>query len=567
MKESNFPPPPTPSYFSFTESPYYNILLIALAFACELTTSTIMTTTTPVFAHDNGAMDAVAALTVGLKVIGSALSSAPSGWLFMKYGRYYGFSFGILLQLIGTGIGCLASIQSSVSLLLVSCLFIGLGQGIGQFFRFFAVEITPDRLKNRAVTYVISGGVLAALIGPTVANFSRTIFSIEYLGCFVSIGIVLIIEQVFINLVDYNPSSRNTSLVSSRLSEPFILEAGSVQITPETIKKTEKSLEIPTLYEMIKDLKFIESCLVATLANSIMVILMANVSVSMSMNDFSFHHIAQVLQLHFIAMYFFGFLTGPLLESYGPFRIALVGALVFASSAVVLLLGQNFWNYALGMSLVGIAWNISFSAGTIMLTVCYEAEHATAYEGWHDFFLFLITGILSFVSGFVFTAFGWNNLIYSVAILMGLYILTFFLFPSNRDEIEIYEDFPIETSFNPDLTETKLKEFENLQSNSSEFENYMSIDSTKLNKSSFIEDRFSVLNPVHLRTECLSADHAIDRSSAASERQSRYSFGDYTTAIRNMGRALANEGLVSSNSENTRGRYVSSNRQKVRILT
>ena len=55
----------------------------------------------------------------------------------------------------------------------------------------------------------------------------------------------------------------------------------------------------------------------------------------------------------------------------GTFLVSVYGAFIFALSATVFAIGQEKWNYFAGMLLLGIAWNFSFSAGTVMLTESY----------------------------------------------------------------------------------------------------------------------------------------------------------------------------------------------------
>jgi predicted MFS family arabinose efflux permease len=83
------------------ESPMYNIVLLALAWALTLTTSTLLMTIGPLSAQKLGASDSIAAFTVGIFLIGAALSSVPSAQIFANYGRFVGFSIGCVCQLIG----------------------------------------------------------------------------------------------------------------------------------------------------------------------------------------------------------------------------------------------------------------------------------------------------------------------------------------------------------------------------------------------------------------------------------------------------------------------------------
>jgi membrane protease YdiL (CAAX protease family) len=115
---------------------------------------------------------------------------------------------------------------------------------------------------------------------------------------------------------------------------------------------------------------FILSCTVTTMAHTVMVMIMSNCTLAMK-EEYSFHLSTLVLETHFLAMFFPGFYTGVLIKKYGTFTVSVLGAIVFALSSIAFGLGEEKWNYFSGMILLGLAWNLSFSAGTVMLTDCY----------------------------------------------------------------------------------------------------------------------------------------------------------------------------------------------------
>jgi MFS family permease len=131
---------------------------------------------------------------------------------------------------------------------------------------------------------------------------------------------------------------------------------------------------VRSTWDIVLRPQFMLSCTIATLAHTIMVMLMSNVTVAMSDDNYSFTICSIVMELHFFAMFAPGFVSGKLIEHYGSFRVAMIGAFVFAGSSVVFAIGTELWNYFLGMILLGIAWNFAFSAGTVMLTGCYRVS-------------------------------------------------------------------------------------------------------------------------------------------------------------------------------------------------
>jgi MFS family permease len=132
-----------------------------------------------------------------------------------------------------------------------------------------------------------------------------------------------------------------------------------------------RGVKIRPLTEIASHPVFLLSCTVATIAHTVMVMIMSNCALSME-DDYSFGTTSVVIELHFLGMFLPGFFTGKLIQDYGTFNVSVLGAVLFAVSAVVFIIGEDLWNYFLGMILLGVAWNFSFSAGTVMLTQSYQ---------------------------------------------------------------------------------------------------------------------------------------------------------------------------------------------------
>jgi MFS family permease len=345
-----------------------DLVKLALCWALTLTTSTLLTTIGPLAAKHTGASDILAPFTIGTFLIGAAVSSVPSGPLFRKYGRYGGFAVGCACQIVGSALGALGMVVDSQIFLYIGCFFVGLGQGLGQFYRFSslfrtfscscfrrfaAVDISPPEFKSKAVTYVLSGGVIAAFLGPTSANYSiHIVSSSKYCGSFLVMGGIGLLNWFTLSLVNF-PSSSD--------EEEEIISANNTPFKPRTP------------FQIVSHPVFILSCTVATIAHTVMVMIMSNCALSME-DDYSFQTTSLVLEFHFLAMFLPGFLTGKLIQEYGTFVVSIQGALLFALSSVFFGLGEHLWNYYGGMILLGIAWNLSFSAGTVMLTSCYAVS-------------------------------------------------------------------------------------------------------------------------------------------------------------------------------------------------
>ena len=301
---------------------------------------------------------------------------------------------GCVFQFIGSGLGALAIIGNLLPVLFLGCFSIGLGQGLGQFYRFSAVEVSPDYLKSRAVTYVLSGGIIAAFLGPTCATYSEKLMKQDYLASFILIAGIAVLNQLTVLFVNFPPPILPKTILTADTPNALIASAlregnhstdsagggagagasGGRMVNVVDSRDSMTSMRIRSAKEIVTQPMFMVACTVATLAHTIMVMIMSNVSLAMNDSGYTFGKTSLTLEVHFLAMFSPGFFTGSLIERHGSFAVALLGALVFASSSFVLASGDQFWNYSLGMVLSGLGWNFSFSAGTVMLTGCYKVS-------------------------------------------------------------------------------------------------------------------------------------------------------------------------------------------------
>jgi len=331
--------------------------------------------------------------------------------------------------------------QDSTNLLLIGCLFVGLGQGIGQFYRFSATELTPDKLKARAVTYVLTGGVLAAFLGPVTAAASRNLFEVDYVGSFFAIALIGVANTFVVLAVNFPKftfcaeGKKDEDVAYSALADReadaddnrAVATANADNANAAAASTPVSTLAAPrrSLYTIISQPLFIISCLIPTSAHTMMVMLMSSVTLAMLTSGFSFQQSSMVMVLHFLAMFSPGFVTGTLIGLYGALAVSICGGLLFACSTLTMWAGESLYNYIFGMILCGVGWNFSFSAGTVMLMGSYQPEEATDVQAFNDFILFSIAGGGSLVSGTVYSDYGWITLIYVVSCAVVLNMLLF----------------------------------------------------------------------------------------------------------------------------------------------
>ena len=114
--------------------------------------------------------------------------------MIMKYiGRRLGFMIGLLFGIFGALLSGYAIVLQSFLLFCMGIALIGIGNAFGSFYRFAAADVADESYRSRAISYVLAGSVVAAFIGPNMANFTKeTISGSLFAGSYVSLAFFLL---------------------------------------------------------------------------------------------------------------------------------------------------------------------------------------------------------------------------------------------------------------------------------------------------------------------------------------------------------------------------------------
>ena len=102
---------------------------------------------------------AMATVPVTAYVVGSALASAPIARMMKRYGRRIGFSVGTMFGMLGVLVAALGAYHKLFWVLCAGTMLVGVYNACGQLYRFAAAEVAPPQWKERAISWVLAGGV------------------------------------------------------------------------------------------------------------------------------------------------------------------------------------------------------------------------------------------------------------------------------------------------------------------------------------------------------------------------------------------------------------------------
>ncbi|MBX3504260.1 MAG: MFS transporter, partial [Parvibaculum sp.] len=134
--------------------------------------------------------------------VGVAVGAIPAAAIIRALGQRNGFMSGTVITGLGGALAALALFRSGFWLFAAGLLMIGIGSAFVQQFRFAAADNAPPAFKARAISWVLAGGVVTAILGPQIAIFTReTLAPVVFAGSFAAIIGVAIVGGIILSFL------------------------------------------------------------------------------------------------------------------------------------------------------------------------------------------------------------------------------------------------------------------------------------------------------------------------------------------------------------------------------
>ncbi|MEO6745717.1 MAG: MFS transporter [Caldimonas sp.] len=324
----------------------------------------------------------LATLPVMGYVVGGALFTAPVAWTQARFGRSTSFQLGLAVALVAALLCAFAVSIRSFWLLCAATLLAGYYSANGQLYRFTAAELAASTAREKAVSLVMAGGLLGAVLGPYLATRTRELGTTPFVGAYVALAVVAVLAMGVLATMRFPAPAARAHLAGSGRS------LGQIMRTPQ----------------------FVVAAGSGALSYGVMNLLMAATPLAMQQCGMPFSDAAFVLQWHVIGMFAPGFVTGHLIKRFGTLPIMAVGVLLYLACIAVALSGIDLHHFALALFMLGVGWNFVFTGSTALSLSAYRPEEKDRAQGAINFFIFAVMALSSLTSGALVTTQGWTLL-------------------------------------------------------------------------------------------------------------------------------------------------------------
>jgi MFS family permease len=375
-----------------TTSVRRNVFLLASCQALFMTSTSAIISTAPIVGGILLVDDkSLATLPLALQFVAMALTTIPASLYMGRFGRKVGFITGASIGACGGALGAYAIMQGDFVLFCIASLLTGSFNGFCHYFRFAAADVSTDAFRSKAISYVLAGSIVAALLGPTLARNTADLMSAQFAGVYLALIVVYLLVACIVSFIDI----------------------------PRPTAEQRKAGGRP-LSKITRQPKFIIAVCAATFGYLVMSFLMTVTPIAMGVCGFTFSDSSYVIQAHILGMYAPAFVTGHLINRFGVNNILIAGSVLCGASIVIHLSGIGFMNFLFGLVLVGVGWNFLFTGGTTLLTQTYTPAEKAKVQGLNDFFIWGTISIGAVTSGAVQHSVGWSavNLVMAPLVLV-----------------------------------------------------------------------------------------------------------------------------------------------------
>ena len=364
-----------------------NIILLFIAQAISMTSGMTMLA----YSGLAGMMllddPAFATVPVSLTIAGTALSTGPLSFLMGKFGRRTGFRIGALVGTIGALTAAYSIYIESFLLLCVAAMLVGVFHASSQYIRFAASESVHPSVSPKAMSYVLVGSIISAVIVPSIAAwFNIQFLPYTFMGAFLLIAVATVVVQI-----------------------PFALMSTTHAFDSEKdhVTKGEKLPERP-MAEIMRQPAFWVAVINAGIGFAMMSFVMTATPLAMKFCGFASSVSAQVIGWHVIGMYLPGLFTGALIARVGVTKVLFLGHIFFVMAFATAMAGIDLDNFSLALVALGIGWNFCFIGGTTLLTTVYHNSERAKVQALNETLIIGLSATASFSAGLILRYMGWN---------------------------------------------------------------------------------------------------------------------------------------------------------------
>jgi MFS family permease len=316
----------------------------------------------------------LATLPISFIVFGSMITAPWLSTLMQRNGRRFGFFLGAASGAVGAMISAYGLYIGSFYVLLMGSLLTGVYMSAQGFYRFAATDTASEAFRPKAISYVMAGGLISAIIGPQLNKLVQDAFVVPFLGTYLAVAALNLFGMLLFLALD---------LPKGRKGQPVMANAPKAR----------------SRRELLRDPRIIVAVICGMVAYSLMNLVMTSTPLAVVGCGFTKNNANDIVSAHVLAMFAPSFFTGHLIARFGVEKIIATGLVILMGAGMVALSGVAIPNFFGALILLGIGWNFGFIGATTMLSSAHAPHERGVVQGMNDMIVFGMVTVASLASG------------------------------------------------------------------------------------------------------------------------------------------------------------------------
>ncbi|GLO49709.1 Major Facilitator Superfamily protein [compost metagenome] len=330
----------------------------------------------------------------GFQFLCLMLATYPVSRLMSRIGRKRAFMLGSIPLAVSGISGYLAVQYQHFPTLVISHSALGIYIAFANFNRFAATDNLAHNLKPKALSLVVAGGVIAAVVGPALTEWLRDVggyplFSLCY-AAFVGLAVMSLLTAACLPGDTGTASNDRTAKPAGTTAEP---------LSPVVAV----------------------AMAVAALGYGIMNLLMIQASMHMKHMHEDFSDVRLAIQWHVIAMFAPSFFTGAIIHKLGIRATICLGLGLLIGCTAMNMWSHSYAMMTLSLIALGLGWNLTYvGGGALLAQTLQNSPAAMQMQGKNDLAIAVFATIGAFSPSLLLGTVGWDG---TNAICMALCIV------------------------------------------------------------------------------------------------------------------------------------------------
>lgn len=330
---------------------------------------------------------ALATLPFALITVAGAVVTWFAAFLIQRLGRRWSFVLGAASCCIGGLISVWSVWHAQFWTFCVGTALVGVFQAFAQYYRLAAADAVEETAKSRAISTVLAGGVIAALVGPALAAWSKDWFAAAlFAGAYLVVAGMGLLSALVLVLF-YRDQAGPVAVTSA------------VDLTPAR-----------PLSAIVRTPIFMASVANNVSGSMVMMFIMTAAPLAAVACHHGIDDGAAIIQWHLVGMYAPSFFAARLIQRMGLGPVLLAGLGMNLGCALIAMFSTTLPAFYVALLLLGTGWNFMFVGGTTLLAQSYAPSERAKTQGLAELMRYAATALATLGAGPLLARFGWETL-------------------------------------------------------------------------------------------------------------------------------------------------------------